>query len=198
MKKKLTVIISLIVIAAVAIGGISYALQRKNDSVVIDVYDVSMISTRYWGNESYYEGQVYANMSQDVYADYDRVVKEIYVKEGQKVKIGTPLVAYDTTLKEIELEDKRLEIEQAKIDKEKAEKDLAYYKRLRPNASPGVGDAVIELDSRILVADGETETVLDYNTEIGELSGWKVVYVTEDTVVTKGFLYKVMGLDEAG
>lgn len=112
--KKQVVIPICCVLSAALIGGSVYGVMKYNSSkVVIDVLPVSALSTQYWEN-SYSEGYVTSNVSQQIALEEKQVIKEIYVNEGDKVSIGDKLVAFDTTLSELDLEDKRISLQ--KID----------------------------------------------------------------------------------
>ncbi len=60
-----------------------------------------------------------------MYVTNTQQVTEIYVQEGQNVKTGDPILAFDTTLNDLELERKRIDIEQLKLDLENAKKERA-------------------------------------------------------------------------
>ena len=64
--------------------------------------DVAMDS--YWGDTSETEGMVRTDKMQSVYVSTTQIVTETFVKEGQQVKAGDKLLAFDTTLSDIELE----------------------------------------------------------------------------------------------
>lgn len=113
MKKQIVIPLCCVLSAAV-IGGSIYGVIKFNDSkTIIDVLPVSMLSTTYWNSTSS-SGYVTSNVSQQIYLEEKQVIEKIYVHEGDKVSIGDKLVAFDTTLSELDLEDKRISLQ--KID----------------------------------------------------------------------------------
>ena len=114
MSKKKNIIVAIVVIvviAALIAGGIfAYMWQQKN-SLSAEVQSVSDLNWYYGGEEMTSYGTVTNDFYQDVYLLEDQTVAEVFVEEGQAVKAGDPLLAYDTTLTALQLEMKRLEVE---------------------------------------------------------------------------------------
>ena len=67
----------------------------------------------------------------EVQSNYDSVVKDIYVKKGQSVKLGEPLIAFDSTLQKADKMklNYQLNVLNSKIDR------LKKQSMLRTNAS---------------------------------------------------------------
>ena len=124
-KKKIGVIvvIVLLVIAAAA-GGLWFLLGRGNgkagngDKVYVEKVS-SMMNTNN-GVQNRYSGVVEPQESWEVKKDGEKVVKEIYVKEGDAVEAGTPLFAYDTQ----DIQDK---IATAKLEMEGINNEISDY-----------------------------------------------------------------------
>ena len=88
------------------------------------------------GDQSQTYGSVSTDKMQNVYISTTQIIKEIYVQEGQEVKTGDPLLAYDTTLSSLSLETKRLEIEKLKLSLEKAQQRFKENSKI-PRRSAG-------------------------------------------------------------
>lgn len=81
-------------------------------------------------SESY--GEVYTVDMQNIYSSDTMDVLEIFVKEGQQVKKGDKLMAYNTTLTEIELDKKKLEVMEKELELRQAEKELETVNSYKP------------------------------------------------------------------
>ena len=107
-----------VLIAAGVIGaawGIMTAIRAANRSPV-KVYSVESFSTTYWGDTAESYGSVRMSNIQKLYLSETQTVREIYVKEGDTVKKGDSLMAYDTTLTDIELEKDQITIEKKELE----------------------------------------------------------------------------------
>ena len=87
-KKKVTAI-SLIVVAAIAVGGIS---MRANAAIKVNTYTAGIGSLT---RTTEINGNVVSDHSESYYSEIDGVISEIAVKEGDYVKKGDLLIAYD-------------------------------------------------------------------------------------------------------
>jgi len=81
-------------------------------------------------SESY--GEVRTHNMQNIYMSESMEIKEIFVTEGQQVKKGDKLVAYDTSLTMIELEKKELEVMEKELALRQAEDELKTINSYRP------------------------------------------------------------------
>lgn len=99
----------------------------------VNTYSVSDIAyVDSWMDNSETYGDVRTNNMQNIYASDSIKILEIYVKEGQEVKKGDKLMAYDTTLTDIELEKKELEVMELQLDLQNAEKELRTINSYKP------------------------------------------------------------------
>lgn len=96
------------------------------------VYPVRELSYPYWQSGKTTGGIVTADKLQTVYLTATQQISKIYVQEGQKVSVGTPLMAYDTTLSQLELDRKKLDIDKSKLRLQAEQSRLAEIKRMRP------------------------------------------------------------------
>lgn len=117
--------ILIVVLCLCAAGGGAYGILTvvKNRSAgAVNVYPAENLCMNYsWANQSETEGRVTTDKIQSVYISATQTVTEVYVYEGQTVSAGDPILAFDTTLSDLELERKRIEIDRLKLDIEEAE-----------------------------------------------------------------------------
>lgn len=112
-------IITGILVVALAGTGISAGLMqmKKNSVKTVNVTPVSGLLQQYYSSNTTIDGTVTASASQTVSGDKDLIVDQVYVAKGDAVKKGDPLISFDTTLVEMELNI-------AKLKKQKQEQDL--------------------------------------------------------------------------
>ena len=112
-------IITGILVVALAGTGISAGLMqmKKNSVKTVNVTPVSGLLQQYYSSNTTIDGTVTASATQTVSGDKDLIVDQVYVAKGDTVKKGDPLISFDTTLVEMELNI-------AKLKKQKQEQDL--------------------------------------------------------------------------
>lgn len=122
---------------AVVLVTIGILLTVKNSrSRRVNVYAVSDFSTEeYWGSQSETYGAVYLDKLQAIYISDTQTVSEVYVQEGQTVKAGDKLLAYDTTLTDIALQKAQIALDKMKLQLETAKRDLQTLNTLTPHSS---------------------------------------------------------------
>lgn len=130
----IAILITVIVVGAVVGGLLIYRNASKKPVNVFSISNVSM--TDYWGDTSQTEGIVETRNMQSIYVTSTMSITEVFVREGQSVKAGDPLMSVDTTLTEIELERQRITVEQTKLDLENAEKELKIVNSYVPYVPP--------------------------------------------------------------
>lgn len=122
--KALIAVVIVLCAAAVFVGG--YFLLKHFSGKEVNVYSVDDLSMNYaWATESQTDGRVTTDKIQSVYISSTQQITEIYVEEGQTVSIGDPLLAFDTTLSELELDRQSIKVSQLELDIQEAEKKLA-------------------------------------------------------------------------
>lgn len=130
-KKKIWISAVALVLAA-AVGFGVFALNRQNTRV-IPVFSVSMLSYMSGGTANRESsGVVTADRVQSVYVSDTQTVTRIHVYEGQKVRKGDVLYSYDTTLSDLTLERKDLAIQQMEINLKTARSELTKLKAMKP------------------------------------------------------------------
>ncbi len=131
-KKKIMVAVVSILVAALILTGVVtvYLWQRKNKQTA-QVQSVERLNQRgYEGVTSY--GMVTNDYYQDVFLMDGQTVLEVYVKEGQEVKTGDKLMAYDMTLSSLKLEMQELEIQTIDNKITLAKRELERLKKETP------------------------------------------------------------------
>lgn len=134
MSKKAVIItvISLGVAGAAVFGGIKAYQNYQNKNQKAEVHYVSELNMYYYENEMSSSGIVTNDSSQDVYALEDKVIAEVHVEEGQEVKAGDPLITYDMTMSNLELEMKELDVSTITSRLEAAKQQLSKLKSTTP------------------------------------------------------------------
>ena len=89
--------------------GVLFAVRQTSQQRVKVISVQEMMG---WGggmNDMSLSGNIASNVSQDVYLGNNQVVEDVFVEEGDVVKEGDPLVSYDMTLVNLEMEMKKLD-----------------------------------------------------------------------------------------
>lgn len=143
-KKAKTILItavSVVLVVAIVIGLLWY-LGRNNDPV--KVFPVSIHSSSYMGNETQSGGYVTADRIQKVYASPTQTITQLLVQQGQEVKKGDPLLSYDTTLSDIQLERKEIAVRQAELELQNAKRELTRINAMKPYVPPAPTEPTTE------------------------------------------------------
>lgn len=158
MKKKgrikkiiISILIVLIFVGAIA-AGIWYWKQHRTGAV--EVQSVSSINVADWFSydEEGSSGTIVSDVSQSVRVPEDKVVSEVYVEEGDKVKIGDKLLSYDTTLLELDKELQELNVQEIELEIKSAEADLVKLQNTTPVGHSSDDDDV-SADNSLLDSD---------------------------------------------
>ena len=116
---KVKKILAGVLVVAVAGCGISAGLMqlRKSSQKTVNVTPVSGLLQEFYTPTTTLDGTVTSSATQTVNGDKDLIIDQIYVTKGDTVNKGDPLISFDTTLVEMELNI-------AKLKKQKQEQDL--------------------------------------------------------------------------
>ena len=96
LKKTLLIAGIAVAVCAAVWGGLTLARNAQRGDV--NVYQVSDFAmTDYWGDTANTSGTVNTDKLQKIYISETQEVSAIYVKEGQNVKKGDKLLAYDSS-----------------------------------------------------------------------------------------------------
>ncbi len=143
MNKKAIIITVIVlgVVAAASFGGIKAYQNYQQNNLIAEVQYVSNLNAYYGGNEMSSSGILTNDFSQDVYSLEDKTLLEIFVEEGQSVKAGDPLVSFDMTMSNLELEMKELSVSSNANKMEAAKRELEKLKNTKPIApEPDIPD----------------------------------------------------------
>ena len=100
----------------------------KLQKATVSVYSMNELSQSVFGDMPSLEGSVSSNVSQQVHLADKQIVSQVFVKEGQEVKEGDPLLSYDMTLVNLDLEMEKLNKQQLEIKKKGLEQELQKLK----------------------------------------------------------------------
>lgn len=124
----------IVIVLCVALGGggiYGILLLARGSGGQVNVYPVMDFVTRYADDQAETQGVVVTDKLQSVYVTPTQKVTRIYVREGDTVHAGDPLLAFDTTLTDLELERKNISVQQLQLDLEEAKKNLARVNTYR-------------------------------------------------------------------
>ena len=176
-KKIIIIVVSIIVVIALVVGGIFAYRWYQSENTTIEVQSVSDLNWGYGGNEMSSYGEVTNDLSQDVYLLDNQTVKEVLVTEGQTVSVGDPLISYDMTLSNLQLEMKQLDIDTDTSKLEAAQKELEKLKKTTPIPETSTTPST--------PAVPDTPTVPD-TPEVAEKTGDAYNYISLNAVPNKG------------
>lgn len=134
MNKKKIIIIVIVSIAVVglAISGFFVFRWYRSQNTMVEVQPVSNLNWGYSGDEMSSYGMVTNDSSQDVYFLENQTIEEIFVTEGQTVSVGDPLISYDMTMSNLQLEMKELDVNTYSTKLSAAQKELERLKNTTP------------------------------------------------------------------
>lgn len=117
--KKKWIVVGAVVLAAVIGCGIYFGTSGGNGSRKVYVQKVADIMNLGSGNggQNRYAGVVESQDVWNITQNADKTVKEVYVEEGDTVKVGDKLFAYDN-------EEAQLNLAQAKLELERMENEI--------------------------------------------------------------------------
>lgn len=125
--KKKAIVITAAGIGVLGIG--AWYLSQNLRASQVDVYPVSELTQSIWQSGTSLEGMIASQVSQEVHLLDKQIVSAVHVQEGQEVKKGDPLLSYDMTLVNIDLETEKLSLQQLEIKKKALEQELENLKK---------------------------------------------------------------------
>ena len=195
----LSVVLALAILAGCITGGV--ALWKKRSRKAIKIYPISSFSmTEYWGDSTTTDGLVGVEGLQTVLLSDTQTVTEVLVQPGDQVQVGDPLLTYDTTLTELDLQKKDVAVKQLELELTDAQKNLATIKTYKPGVYiPGsvtttVIPGIPPMEEPPFVDDG-TLTLLGGDGSAADpfVFPWKEEYAFTDAL----FYQCMRGLDDA-
>ncbi len=133
MRKKIIISIAVTVLTALAIlGGIIIYRNNKRNRNPVKVYSVSnFIEYMGWNSESM-DGSVTYEDEQDITVNPEQTVEEVFVKAGQKVKVGDPIIKFDMTIYQLKINTTRASINLNNAKIEAANRKLTKLRNMKP------------------------------------------------------------------
>lgn len=128
MKKWLKITIITLCAVLVVAGG-TFAAIRLTPKKSVNVSKAEYWMLNWMPNQSYLYGIVSSEASQSIYKDESKKIIEVLVAPGDSVEIGQPLMRYDSTLDELDLQQKLLERDKLMMDIQLKYKDYQRYAR---------------------------------------------------------------------
>ncbi len=129
-------VIAAVVGSAVAVGAVAggiYGYKAYQDQkLVAEVQPVSNINMGYFGDSATSYGMVTNDSSQEIYLDSSKSAKQVFVKEGDTVKVGDPLMEYDMAEVQIDIERKKIELNTIENNLAMATHKLDSLKNAKP------------------------------------------------------------------
>lgn len=130
-KKYIVLLTVIFALVAAAAGGV-YAYQKyQEENLQAEVLSVANLNMGWWGDPMSSSGYVSDDYTQSIHLE-DKTVAEIKVEEGAPVNAGDPLIVYDTTEIQIQIDMKKLELQGIKNDIILAERELERLKKIKP------------------------------------------------------------------
>lgn len=136
LKKKKALLGALFGMTVLLAGGFVAGGLFLGEGNRIPVVEVSELSTGFFSDSGGSFGTVTTKANQEVYLDSDGLVTKVYVKPGDRVKVGDKILSYDTTLLELELEESTLEKQMKELELKGAEADLKKLQTVSPIPDP--------------------------------------------------------------
>ena len=137
-KKKILAGVLIAVISVGAVSGIVMGVRAANRQPVM----VVSASELNYGNGWYsseMQGIITSDVSQDVYLTDTQTVSQVLVKEGDTVREGDVLMAYDTELTSLNLEREKLNRQQIDLKVQVAQDNLKKLRNTKPVSDNGGG-----------------------------------------------------------
>ena len=142
-KKRITICLSVLLCVSVVAAAIGLAASRGSDKVA-KVLPVSMLSGGGMDDSLMTTGYIQTAKTQEIYLDATTPVKQLHVEEGAQVQIGDPILTYDSTLKQLELERQKISIDSAELYQQMLAQEIEKLKNTPASAASssmtGIGD----------------------------------------------------------
>lgn len=133
MKKKIVISVLVLTLTVGAVtGGILGYRSYSDRKLTASVMSVADLNTGYWGDSMESYGMITNDDSQNIYLATTQSVQEVFVEEGQIVSVGDPLLQYDMTVVNIEIEMQKLQIQAIQNNIALANQELEKLKKTTP------------------------------------------------------------------
>lgn len=168
-KKVKNMIIAAVAATGVVGGGAAGIVYIKNNSSkAVEVMSVASLNMGEMADDSMSDGTsgtVVSNVSQSVRIPDGKVIDQVFVKEGDKVKIGDKLLSYDTTLLGLDKELQEITVTELGLEIKSAEADLTKLQNAKP------GDKILDNlsgDSSSSLLDSADDNTPDAGDDSGD------------------------------
>ena len=146
---KIKKILAGVLVVAIAGSGITAGLMqlKKNSQKTVAVTPVSGLLQEFYTPATTLDGMITSSATQTVNGDKDLIIDQIYVTKGDAVKKEDPLISFDTTLVEMELNIAKLKRQKLEQDLNKAVNRLNSLQNGGPVEETDAGAAADNLNS---------------------------------------------------
>lgn len=136
MQKKQKIIVGACTVLCIGVIGAGiFFLQHKDKGNKEELaYVMSVSSMNNMAGTQKLAGIVESQKTLDIQKDAEREVKEILVKTGDEVEVGTPLFIYDTAKLEADLQQANLDLERADNDMKNQKDQIAQLEKEKKKA----------------------------------------------------------------
>ena len=155
---KVKKILAGVLVVVIAGSGITAGLMqlKKNSQKTVAVTPVSGLLQEFYTPSTTLDGTITSSATQTVNGDKDLIIDQIYVTKGDAVKKGDPLVSFDTTLVEMELNIAKLKKQKLEQDLNKAVNRLNSLQNGGPVEETDAGTDADNLNSKTGKTDNDT------------------------------------------
>ena len=155
---KVKKILAGVLVVVIAGSGITAGLMqlKKNSQKTVAVTPVSGLLQEFYTPSTTLDGNITSSATQTVNGDKDLIIDQIYVTKGDAVKKGDPLVSFDTTLVEMELNIAKLKKQKLEQDLNKAVNRLNSLQNGGPVEETDAGTDADNLNSKTGRTDNDT------------------------------------------
>ena len=155
---KVKKILAGVLVVVIAGSGITAGLMqlKKNSQKTVEVTPVSGLLQEFYTPSTTLDGTITSSATQTVNGDKDLIIDQIYVTKGDAVKKGDPLVSFDTTLVEMELNIAKLKKQKLEQDLNKAVNRLNSLQNGGPVEETDAGTDADNLNSKTGKTDNDT------------------------------------------
>ena len=155
---KVKKILAGVLVVVIAGSGITAGLMqlKKNSQKTVAVTPVSGLLQEFYTPSTTLDGTITSSATQTVNGDKDLIIDQIYVTKGDAVKKGHPLVSFDTTLVEMELNIAKLKKQKLEQDLNKAVNRLNSLQNGGPVEETDAGTDADNLNSKTGKTDNDT------------------------------------------
>lgn len=121
-----------VLIAALLGGGVyGILLLVRGSGGKVKVYPIMDFCTSYADDQAETQGCVTPDKMQSIYVSETQKITKFYVHEGDTVKVGDPILSYDTTLTDLQLERAKISVQKLELALDEANANLVKINNYR-------------------------------------------------------------------